>query len=243
MISQLTSAMQAKIGVGLFVLTILLFEVVFPKLDLRVSALFFEDTSCEVWARLNPDATRCGLFWLDHQLFYRWIRRILNPIPILAACCLVAALLAKFLNPSKVNLPSNTVILKGHLVSFFLGPMIMVNWVVKPLWGRSRPFQTIDFGGYENYTSVLRWGQECSGNCSFVSGEVASMAWLLLGIQTLPKHVRFVATMICAVLVLVVAYGRLAAGRHFISDIIFSLFLVFMCHLLGQLVSKNVNCP
>jgi membrane-associated phospholipid phosphatase len=117
--------------------------------------------------------------------------------------------------------------------------MIVVTWLLKPLWGRSRPFQTLDFGGYDLYTSFADWGYKCSGKYSFVSGEVASMAWLLLAVQILPKTVRPFATTICLILLAVVSWGRIASGRHFATDAIFAIIVVVVCHCIAKLVVRK----
>jgi membrane-associated phospholipid phosphatase len=133
-------------------------------------------------------------------------------------------------NRSKIKNTISKNMLEVYIVSFLLGPMMMVNWIVKPLWGRSRPFQTLNFGGYETHTSILNWGSECSGNCSFVSGEVASMAWLFLILPIVPKNFRLLAIVVFVLLIATVAIGRLASGRHFLSDVIFSILIVYLCH-------------
>jgi len=230
---------QTIFCVSVAAFAVLIFDVLFPNLDLQISSIFFYDTSCDIWAKLNPNATRCGLFWLDHQSFYKTLRSIVNPLPILAAVSLLIAYLMRFYQPLKYARFIKTETFVSYFISFFLGPLIMVTWIVKPLWARSRPFQILDFGGYEIHTSILRWGRECSGNCSFVSGEVASMAWLLLAVQLLPGRSKIVASLTCSVLLVLVALGRLASGRHFMSDAIFAVIVVVFCHCIARLFVKS----
>lgn len=109
------------------------------------------------------------------------------------------------------------------LIGLAVGPGLLVNTVLKGLWGRPRPVHTEMFGGDAPYVPVWQISDWCQSNCSFVSGEAASATWLVAAAWVLcPAAWRSWA------LPLAVAYGaalsinRLAFGGHFLSDILLS---------------------
>ncbi len=110
-------------------------------------------------------------------------------------------------------------------------PYIVANLMLKDHWGRARPRQVTEFGGSKTFTPPLIPAKQCPRNCSFVSGEAASIF--------LPFYaVAFVALQWDAVLVVAgtllgLASGavRVSQGAHFLSDVIFA--GVFMALTVG----------
>ncbi len=78
-------------------------------------------------------------------------------------------------------------------ISAFVGPLVIVNWTLKELWGRPRPFQTTMFGGEGTYVSPGTISDQCASNCSFVSGEAAAAFWLVWLVFIVPRPWRPVA--------------------------------------------------
>jgi lipid A 4'-phosphatase len=103
-----------------------------------------------------------------------------------------------------------------------MGPGIVANVMLKDHWGRARPRQVAEFGGSKTFTPPLIPAKQCPRNCSFVSGEAASIF--------LPFYaVAFVAPQGAALLVaagtlLGLASGavRVSQGAHFLSDVVFA---------------------
>ncbi|QLQ19882.1 MAG: phosphatase PAP2 family protein [Exiguobacterium profundum] len=59
------------------------------------------------------------------------------------------------------------------LAVYALGTGVLVHGLLKAYWGRARPAQVTEFGGIAAFTPPWLISQECTRNCSFVSGEVS----------------------------------------------------------------------
>lgn len=110
------------------------------------------------------------------------------------------------------------------LLALVLGPLLVVNGVFKSEWGRARPNQIQEFGGQKAFTPALTRSNQCDANCSFVSGEVSStftiaFASALLLIGRRRREVMAGALAAGAF----VGVLRMAAGGHFLSDVIFAI--------------------
>ena len=76
-------------------------------------------------------------------------------------------------------------------------------------------------------------GGECPRNCSFVSGEVSTAAWLVAPASLAPPPLRAPAIAAALVATVLTALGRLAFGGHFLSDTLFgALFTLLVVQLL-----------
>lgn len=174
-----------------------------PALDLRIAALFGR----------APEFSRFRLLDLAREAS-----------PYLVGAVLVfagAALLARF------AWAAATPILRSRaaiflLVTFALGPGVLVNGILKPHWPRPRPSEVIELGGTLPFVPWWDPRGACDGNCSFVSGEGSSAAWLAAPAILLPPPWRGVALAGALVWVVVIGVGRMAAGGHFASDIVFA---------------------
>lgn len=106
------------------------------------------------------------------------------------------------------------------------GPLLVVNVTLKEFWGRWRPRDILEFGGDGIFTAPLDPSGSCADNCSFVSGEVASMAMLFLSLAFATRHWRPIHYGLAIVLGALESFIRVAQGGHFLSDAIFA--CVFM---------------
>jgi len=112
------------------------------------------------------------------------------------------------------------------LAGLIIGPVLLVNGLLKGQWGRPRPVHLEAFGGDAPYVEVWRVSDWCASNCSFVSGESASAAWMVAAVVLLPQPWRG------RLLLPVLTYGaalsvnRIAFGGHFLSDTLLSWSLV-----------------
>lgn len=103
-----------------------------------------------------------------------------------------------------------------------LGPGLLVNGLLKPFWPRPRPGSILQTGGSEPFMAWWDIGGTCTGNCSFVSGEV-SVAFALLAIAAvMPAVLRRGAFAVVLVYGAAIAFMRVAAGAHFLSDVVFA---------------------
>jgi lipid A 4'-phosphatase len=122
------------------------------------------------------------------------------------------------------------------VLAVVLGPGLLVNGVLKPLWGRPRPAQADLFGGSRPYQPWWHPGH-IGGGRSFPSGHAAMGYVLVLGTCLVPP--RRSAWLRGLVLGGALAYGsllgvtRIIQGGHFLSDVLWSGSL--MCFLVATL--------
>lgn len=105
------------------------------------------------------------------------------------------------------------------LATAAVGPGLLVETLLKPNWGRARPKDITMFGGDSAYTSPFVIAQECTRNCSFVSGHAAIAFWLTAYAFLLPPPWRARGLWIGAGVGLTVGLVRVAQGAHFPSDV------------------------
>ncbi len=210
----------ARLDIALFLACCVVFAA-FPRLDIAVNR----------WLH-TPEA---GFFWAEHpvvQWLYYWME--------MAAVALLLAALVAWLVASLWGwfVPSATARFWRRAGSFvvvvaLLGPLLMVNGVFKEHWGRARPNDVAAFGGDSAYTPPLQPAAQCDSNCSFVSGH-ASAGFLFMA---LAWALRYRGLLVLGIVLGVAAgFGRMAQGDHFLSDVIFSFWVVwFCCVVLGRL--------
>jgi lipid A 4'-phosphatase len=111
------------------------------------------------------------------------------------------------------------------LLLMLLGPGLLVN-VLKDNWGRARPAQITEFGGTAHFTPFLVPAKECARNCSFPSGHAAIGFWFM-GPAFTDRRRRtlwFGLGILCG---LGIGCVRIAQGGHFLSDVLFSGWIVY----------------
>jgi lipid A 4'-phosphatase len=108
------------------------------------------------------------------------------------------------------------------LAALVVGPGLVVNGVLKAWWGRPRPVMVDQFGGDAPYQLVWKVSDWCASNCSFVSGEASSAAWLVAALVLVPERFRAAAVPPVIVYAGLLSLNRLAFGGHFLSDVVLS---------------------
>jgi lipid A 4'-phosphatase len=182
----------------------------YPKLDLSISAVFYD--------RLQHDwpVTRSDLLIL-HRNFSAYLAAIL----VIFAIGSVAVGAIRRGRPVLMSWRG-----AGFLFgSLLLGPGLIVNVILKPEWARPRPADVIDFGGKLHFVPWWNPFGECDGNCSFVSGETSLAFWMLAFAIVLPQRYRAPAAVAALVNCLILGGGRIAMGGHFTSDVVLAAVL------------------
>lgn len=116
-----------------------------------------------------------------------------------------------------------------------LGPGLLVNGVLKPLWGRPRPRHVEQFGGTEPYRMWWQPGGPGVGE-SFPSGHVAMGFILVAGALLVPRRCLWGRRLAYATALgygSLMGWARIVQGGHFLSDSIWSGGL--MCLLVAVL--------
>ncbi len=194
----------------LFALTVVLFTV-FPRIDLAVSA----------WYYGQPYG-----FAINANPAVQWFHEFWGRLPQV-----VGAGLALFVVACKLWKPlaagGRERIAVFCLVSLLLGPSLVVNGL-KETWGRARPKDVIEFGGSARFTPALLPTRQCDSNCAFTSGHAAFGFWLMVPAFFDPTRRRLWLTLGIAA-GLATGWLRIAMGGHFLSDVLFSGWIVYGC--------------
>ena len=122
------------------------------------------------------------------------------------------------------------------LAVLVIGPGVVVNLVFKDHWGRARPAHTQEFGGERTFSPPLIVSDQCARNCSFVSGDasvgfsIAALALVIAGRRRRWMTIGLAAGIAIGLL-------RIALGRHYPSDVIFSgVFVLLTAAVLHRLM-------
>jgi lipid A 4'-phosphatase len=108
-----------------------------------------------------------------------------------------------------------------------LGPGLLANTLLKDHWGRARPHQTQEFGGARQFTPAPLPAAQCERNCSFVSGHAALGFSLVSFALLLPIGFRRRLAIAAALgFGALIGLGRIAAGHHFLSDVVYAGLIV-----------------
>lgn len=185
-----------------------------PALDLRVSAAFFDGQRfpADGWPAVR--AVYVAVPWLGWGLFI--------------------AALALWLGARWRREIGRRWWRRGAAVALclLLGLGGVVHGLLKDHWGRPRPVEVQAFHGALPFQPALQWSALCRRNCSFVSGHAATgFALIAGGLFGAPRTRR---RWWCAGVAAGLAIGllRVAQGRHFASDIVFGLVVIWACCLL-----------
>jgi membrane-associated PAP2 superfamily phosphatase len=188
-------------------------------LDVRASQLFFDASAGKKFPALHSGMC---------MIAYHW-----GPLPGLllgigAAAMFVASFVWTSCRPFRDRCAFLALVLA-------LGPGLIVNGLLKPNWNRPRPCDVTEFGGSANFVQVLVPGVEGElVHHSFPSGH-ASMGFYLLAPAFLfsRSQWRWSTTFLLLGLSFGLAIGisRIAQGRHFPSDVLWSGAIVYFTGL------------
>jgi lipid A 4'-phosphatase len=111
------------------------------------------------------------------------------------------------------------------MLLLLLGPGLAVN-LMKDGWGRARPKQVTEFGGGKQFTPPYQPSDQCRRNCAFTSGHAATGFALMAPAFFVRRRRRaWLVAGVCAGLL--VGSIRMAQGGHFVSDVLFSGWIVY----------------
>lgn len=187
---------------------------IFPQIDLKTSALFYHH----------------GIFFKPSWMLV--VRHILDWVIWIFVLVLLLLLAYGWLVRKKIIKSALFLVL-----CFALGPGLLVNIVLKDHWGRPRPSSTVQFGGKLAFQKPWVISNQCKVNCSFVAGDPsAAFTFFALVVLISRKFWRNLVFGLCVLNWIFFASIRLAAGGHFLSDILIGATLVWMvvwlCYLL-----------
>jgi len=114
-------------------------------------------------------------------------------------------------------------------LSLSIAPGLIVNSILKDHWGRPRPTQTILFGGDKEFQKPFVKSDN-SNAYSFSSGH-AAIAFSAVALALLARRKKLFITL-SLMYGSAVSFARVAAGGHYLSDVVTSFFIVTLVSLL-----------
>ena len=193
-----------------------------PSIDLYISGLFYYGAS--QFALQSFDLT---------SILFRDIL-----LPLILIYILIIPIIGRFAKIDKIFFNYKFSIKEIFLLwgSQIVGVLILVNLILKNLWGRARPNDVLQLGGKETFSPWYEITDACGSNCSFVSGD-ASVGFSIIILYLITKKIIFLYASVVAGFV----FGliRIMAGGHFLSDIFFAgIFIVILNIILIALYKK-----
>ena len=177
---------------------------IFPELDLKLAALFY-DTATRSFP-LKSDAV--AAFARDGAMWVAWA---------LALPALVA-IVVKLLRPDRPMLiPGRAAVFL--LVTILLSAGVLTNLTFKSYWGRPRPMMVTEFNGPWQFVPYWDPRGECGRNCSFFSGEGATAFWTYAPAVLTPPAWRPLAYAAATLFGITTSVLRMAFGGHFFTDV------------------------
>ncbi len=217
---------QAQLKQVLFVRMIMLFVITavvlvlfrsLPDLDFSISRHFLTVQDC-------PDGSTkslCGRFRMLYEPTLNAIRDVSLALPYIMGAAIALYLLYQIVFERQTTAAQ---LQKTNLViwTVLLAPVVLINLILKELWGRPRPFQVEGLGGDNPFVLPGTISDYCANNCSFVSGEASSATWLFTFLVFLDKRWRWPVGLLIGVYLVFFSGLRIAFGRHFLSDVVMS---------------------
>ncbi|MCP4621872.1 MAG: phosphatase PAP2 family protein [Bradyrhizobium sp.] len=200
------------IALGLFLVVGLVFGL-YPELDLKLAALFYEAGSKTFPLKLNATAQ----FARDAAMWIAWAFALPS----------IAALIWKAIRPDR------PLLVKGRTIIFLLATMamsagVLTNLTFKTYWGRPRPVVVTEFNGPDQFVPWWDPRGTCGRNCSFFSGEGATAFWTYAPAALTPPPWRPLAYTAATVFGVVTSGLRMAFGGHFFTDVAIAGLVTFL---------------
>lgn len=192
---------------------------VYPELDLKLAALFYDPQTHSFPLKLDGTAA----FARDAAMWIAWGLALPS----------IIALVVKFIRPDR------PLLVKGRTVAFLLLTLllsagVLTNFTFKSYWGRPRPVVVTEFGGDMQFVPWWDPRGGCGRNCSFFSGEGATAFWTFAPAALTPPVIRPVAYAAAALFGLTTSVLRMAFGGHFFTDVaaagLVAFFVIWLAH-------------
>jgi lipid A 4'-phosphatase len=192
---------------------------IYPELDLKLAALFYD-----------PEARR---FPLKQDWLASFARNGAMWIAWGFAAPAIGALVIKLIRPDRPLLMSGRAIL-FLLLTLTLSAGVLTNFTFKTYWGRPRPVLVTEFNGELPFVAWWDPRGACGHNCSFFSGEGATAFWTIAPAALTPPAWRPLAYAAATLFGLTTSVLRMAFGGHFFTDIaaagLVSFLVIWIAH-------------
>jgi lipid A 4'-phosphatase len=186
---------------------------IYPELDLKLAALFYDPQARSFPLKLSAFA----VFARDAAMWIAWA----------LAVPAIAALIIKLVRPDRPLLMSGRAVI-FLLLTLTLSAGVLTNFTFKSYWGRPRPVLVAQFGGGLPFMAWWDPRGGCERNCSFFSGEGATAFWTLAPAALTPPAWRPLAYAAATAFGLATSVLRMAFGGHFFTDIAAAALVTFL---------------
>lgn len=207
---------RALLWIVLALLTMLPFWIPQWRLDAQVTHFFYHP-AC------SPQGWLLDCHPLYRTLFY-------SSVPVVSVLISLLGIVVIFWRPKTLMHKRRYLRIAYFFWVFILGSGLLVNGILKDHWGRPRPSQTQEFGGVAHYAPPGQLVGQSEGR-SFPSGH-SSVGFAFLALWFLWRRERphWALWGLGASLLLGYAIGlaRMAAGAHYLSDVIWSGWMMLM---------------
>jgi len=197
-----------RIDVFLFLLCVVFFTT-YPELDILVSSLFY--------------SAEAGKFVWRYAAVNSFVYEYTNYLAYILTFSLLGLVVAAYGSKIQVLTKKKKVIMFLFL-TLVAGPGFVVNTVFKDNWDRPRPREVIEFGGSFKFEPPLSPTFECEDCYSFVSGH-ASVGFYFFAVALLLRKRRWL--LLPVLMGGGIGFVRIMQGGHFLSDVIFSGWVVW----------------
>jgi lipid A 4'-phosphatase len=191
------------IALGLALVVGLVFGI-FPELDLKLAALFYDASTRSFPLKLSAMAAVAR----DAAMWIAW--GIATPA--------IVALVVKLVRPQR------PLLISGRAIVFLFGTLVLsagvlTNLTFKSYWGRPRPVVVTQFNGPQQFVPWWDPRGGCGRNCSFFSGEGATAFWTYAPAALTPPTWRPLAYAAATLFGVTTSALRMAFGGHFFTDV------------------------
>ena len=200
------------IALALWVVIGLVFGI-FPELDLKLAALFYDPQTRTFPIKLYALAG----FARDAAMWVAWAFAVPS----------IVAVVVKLIRPDRPLLVSGRAII-FLLVTLTLSAGVLTNFTFKTFWGRPRPVMVTEFAGEHKFVAWWDPRGDCGHNCSFFSGEGATAFWTLAPAALAPPAWRPLAYGAAVLFGALTGALRMAFGGHFFTDVAIAGLVTFI---------------
>jgi lipid A 4'-phosphatase len=200
------------IALALTIVIALLFGV-YPELDLKLAALFYDPATRTFPLKLDTAAAiaRDAAMWIAWGL----------------ALPAIVALVIKLVRPDRPLLMSGRAVV-FLLVTLILAAGVLTNLGFKSHWGRPRPVVVTQFSGPQEFVPWWDPRGSCTRNCSFFSGEGATAFWTYAPAVLTPPAWRPLAYVAATLFGVITSVLRMSFGGHFFTDVATAALVTFL---------------
>ena len=200
-----------------FILSLIIFFIclvflsVGSSLDIYISSLLYEGNKVFILQSYDIFTIVIREFFLYFVVLYLSLFLLVSP----------------YLPIKKIYFNSTFKIKDGIfvLITTLFNLLVVVNVLLKNLWGRARPNDILELGGNLSFSPWYKISNACNTNCSFVSGD-ASVGFSIIALYFITKNKNFIWLALFSGFLLGIT--RILEGGHFSSDVIMAGLLVFI---------------